>query len=221
VTFATDIAGDLTAVADGLEAVTLRPPDDDHETADVSITQALRRAIGRKEVEASGGKYTARDVVWHFKVSAGTPIVGGVIVDADSVEWSILETAKQTLGSRWRCVTTKLAVDSPGYDALVEVQEATWTKGTSGAQKVSAWLTVVAGVAARIEEKVSQVEIEGGAKTTKRTYRIALDLAQTLSQSHRLRDADGDCYRIESVEPATLRNKQVVLASKDLYSELA
>lgn len=215
-TLVADIAADFL-LFDGLEAVTLRVPADEVGSA-ATVTYALRRSIHRREVEVSGGKYTMQDSAWHFLVSAGTPVIGGTITESDGVIWTILETQKQSLDKRWRCVCRKLEV-SGGYDRLVTIEEATWAKGASGAQTAT-WSTVVAGVVARIQEQLGEVTTDDGQKIMRRSYRISLNVAQTLTQSHRIVAADGEVYKIEAVEPATIGTSQVVRAIKDPFTEI-
>src|SRR5689334_17869916 len=103
--FATDIAGDFAAVADGLESATLFAPSG----SSAPLTALLRRAITTKEAAESNGKYTTADFVMHFPVSAANPIVGGTLV-VGSDSYTILDISKQTLRNRWRCMCRLLAI---------------------------------------------------------------------------------------------------------------
>ena len=99
-----DISGDY-AIWDGSETVTHTSKPATGNVTD-SVAKALRRAVTIREVTASGGYYTMQDTIWHLALDemAYTPKEGDTTTDASSVVWTIIEVAKQTLSSRWRCV---------------------------------------------------------------------------------------------------------------------
>jgi hypothetical protein len=103
-----DLSPDLAAIADGLESITVEPQGSSAESPGAVVPHALRRAMTVQEAAASGGRYTTADVVWHLPVAelAQSPRPGDVIRDGDGGSWLILEVARTTLRTRWRCTCT-------------------------------------------------------------------------------------------------------------------
>ena len=131
--------------------------------------------------------------------------------------WTILEADKQTLGKRWRCICRKLTIDG-GAESLVTIQAANWVKGPHGSLE-SAWQDVYAGVKARIEPQLVSVTGANGQVTTETQYRIYLSVEHEVTHSSRIVGADGTVYRVQSVEPATIDGKQVVIAVSNNWGE--
>ncbi len=108
-TLATDIANDM-ADMDGIETVTLTGYRSGSTVTDTSVT-ALRRALSHREVDAGGPVgLDPSDLVWHLQANTITTIVpapGDTITDGDSVVWTVISASKETLGTRWRCLTRK------------------------------------------------------------------------------------------------------------------
>lgn len=97
-----------------LEAVTLRESATDGYT-DHAITYAKRRAVTHREVIASGGAYTASDLVWlvpNELLPTGVPIKpADQIRDAAAVDWAVLEVnPRGKFGNTWRLVTRSLVL---------------------------------------------------------------------------------------------------------------
>jgi len=100
----TDIASDM-ATFDGTETVSLW--DASANTTDSSVT-ALRRALSHREVMLNGPVgIEPDDLVFHLQgnTTAITPTSGDTITDSGSVVYTILSVSKETLGTRWRCVS--------------------------------------------------------------------------------------------------------------------
>ena len=105
-TFATDIANDYE-VFDGTETVTYsNVANGAVSSTDATVPGALRRNVQKSQL---GGELalTPQDLVWHLPVATltGTPKVGDTITDSGSVVWNMLAVSKDTLGTRWRCIT--------------------------------------------------------------------------------------------------------------------
>jgi len=188
-----DPSDDLAGVADGLQSVTVKRPGSSGST---EVTHALRRALRTREVEASGGRYTAGDVAWHLPASelASPPRPGDVILDADGRRFTVLDVRQAVLGSRWRCVARNLAVVH-GLDTYVDVQRATYSKGTGGAERAT-WHPWRTGLPARIQPAEIQVNNAHRRQTTAARFTVFLADDVELDHTHRIKGPDGTIYRI-------------------------
>ena len=88
-------------VFDGLQPVTLQPPDDGEPV----VASALKRPITLRELELSNGLYLPGDVRWHFSATGliQEPIVGTLITEADGRTWSVVEMEGAVFGARYTC----------------------------------------------------------------------------------------------------------------------
>jgi hypothetical protein len=98
-----NIAGDLIAVADGLEALTLRRAASSVET---QIPHALRRPVSKNESAASGGTVLLSDVRFHLPVVELplAPAADDLLIDSTGQTWSILRVKSATCATRWECL---------------------------------------------------------------------------------------------------------------------
>jgi len=188
-----DPSDDLAGVTDGLTSVTVTRPGSSDSS---EVTHALRRAIRTRELEESNGRYTAGDVAWHLPASelAAPPRPGDVIVDADGRRFTLLDVQQTVLGSRWRCVARNLAVVH-GLDTYVDVERATATKGTAGAERAT-WHIWRSGLAARIQPAESAVTNRHDRRTTNARFKVFLAQDLDLDHTHRIKGPDGTIYRI-------------------------
>jgi len=70
---------------------------------DGALRRALSKALFGGELNLLPG-----DLVWHLpntNMGAAVPKVGDTITDSTSVIWAVLAVSKDTLGTRWRCIT--------------------------------------------------------------------------------------------------------------------
>jgi len=165
----------------------------------VTLNGVLRRRNEFREAAPSDGLYTADDVEWHLPAAqlAFDPAPGAVLVDASGARFVMLAVEQQTLGSRWLCRTRSLAIES-GLAQQVLLQQATWTKGASGAQ-LPQWRDVRVNLAARIQPEQGEISIEYDRRLTRVTHRIFL--ADDLVLDHTYRFVAGtDAYRVLGYE---------------------
>lgn len=194
-----DASGDLVAVADQLEPVTLRPRGGG---AVVCVAHALRLAASDREMDSSGGKLSVGDVVWHLPMSelASPPQVGAVIVAGDQRRWTILEVLESRLSGRWRAGCRDLAL-AHGLRDVVRLQQARWTKGASGALSVS-WQDQQFGIAARLVPGPAAAVIERDRVALREPLTVLLAEAVPIGGRQRIIDSTGQVYDIERFEPA-------------------
>ena len=192
--FKTDIAGDFAAVVDGLEEVTLAPPDGLLGVQSVEVESALRRAVSKREAAASQGKYTTSDTAWHFPLSAGTPYLGGTITDGDGGEWRILEAHKETLSARWRCICRELAIIG-GLDTYITIQKRTASKASDGSA-VYTWAVYKVNMRARIQQEAAQREKEREQRTSRITGTVFFAEQVLLGEQYRIVAQDGTVWEI-------------------------
>ena len=194
-----DPADDLAQVADGIETVTVTRPGTSTATV---VSGALRSLVRASDAARSAGRFTATDAAWHLPTSELTeaPRAGDVIVDSDDARWTVLAVGATTLRGRWRCVARNLAVEH-GLDAYVDIERATLTKGTDGAETV-AWHTWKTGLAAKIQPVAGEPVDEHDRRVTRSTAKIYLAQDLELDRTHRVRGPDGTVYRVQSYRKA-------------------
>jgi head-tail adaptor len=190
-TFATDIAGDFEAIADGLESITLRGPSGS-SIATTEIERALRRSMKTIEAADSDGRYLSTDTVWHFDKRRGTPEIGGTIKDADGTTWRIIDRDGQTLRNRWRCVCREFKIDG-GLDTYVTIQRRTYTKATDGSSLWN-WTDYRLNVRAKIQDSGAARTIANGQRSNKISASIYFDQEFDLGQQFRVISSDGLIY---------------------------
>jgi hypothetical protein len=207
-----DTSADFVTVVDGLEACTVKFPGSPTST---SVTHALRRAIGIREAEASGGRYTTSDVNWRFPQSECTtrPPLGSKIIDTASVYWTVLGVDDVCLRGEWRCVTRALEVVA-GLDTFVRIQRAQFTKDAAGAA-VSEFFDETT-VKARIQEIGSTSGVESKLSMVRRTFEIILAEEVTIDSECQIVGPDGTEYQFDSYERAeTIDSLPMIMASTD------
>lgn len=184
-------------IFDNLEAGTLTSK---RTSGDVMfpVEQALRRALTKKELADSYGRYTGLDVVWHLPkdlIPAVDPKPGDIWTDDETeTDWTILEAKFNTLKSMWRCVSRDPVIV---FDLrqLLDVYEPTAALGVTGVREpvYAASYTAIAG---RIQEADgSQVEDRGKRGTLKR-FNIFVADQLTLTTDSQIRH-NGTIYSVK------------------------
>ena len=205
-----DPSTDFVLVTDLLETVTLRRAD---TGAVSSIAHTLRREVTQREAEASGGKYTRSDLVWHLPAGELSvfPRLGDQLIDADDAKWTILEIQLACGGARLRCLARNLAV-AAGLSDEITIQVATWSKTASGAASAT-WNDSLTGLAARIQPQTGEVTVTHDRREMRITHRIIVAEAVDVNDNHRVLDADGNVYHVVGYEqPARIDVLPVILA---------
>jgi hypothetical protein len=198
-TLAFDPGDDLADVADGLVPVTVTRPGGSGST---QVAGALRRAIDTRQLEQSGGRYTAGDATWYLPVSqlASPPRLGDAIVDADDQRWTVLEVRKTVNDGAWRCVGRNLAV-AEGLNEYIDVEKATYAKSDGGAHEPS-WQVYRTGLRARIQPLRREVKDDRQQRTTAATFRVFVAADLDLDHRHRIKGPDGTIYRVAGCRKA-------------------
>jgi head-tail adaptor len=192
-----DVQTDFSAVADGLEAVTLERADG---AGSVAISAALRRAITTREAAISDGKYTTTDVRWHLPAAglAAAPGLGDRIVDGNDETWTILETQLATCGSRFVCIARNLAV-AGGLNTLITIRREIATKGTSGAVDRT-WEDYRINVRARIQEQTAERAEQHGRQSGVVTAKVYVAEQILVDNGFQIIAADGTVYEVSGYE---------------------
>lgn len=143
-----------------------------------TVTDVVRRAPNTKEFMASGGAILSNDLVWLIAepilaAVAGTdrPTPGGVITDAASVTWTILEIMPRGLfGNTWRVVTRDLSAVF-GLTQLATIDRPNTATDTSG-KRSSAYTNVYASVRCRLQETGGAAEQLHDARSVTRQFNM-------------------------------------------------
>lgn len=198
-TFATDIADDLLEM-DGVAQVTLTRRVGNPQL-EVNV---LRRKISNREMAISDGRYSSSDARFHIQVNLfdnenPAPVIGDTITDADGDTWTILAVSKTTLDTRYACHCRNLAI-TEGVSTLVEVQIATYVKGSYGEQ-VATWATVegMDSVRAKIQLVSGDRSVDNDRLSQSEKYQIFFLAEWTATPSHRIIGPDDTKYRVLGV----------------------
>lgn len=196
-----DPSGDFEDIVDGLEAVTLAVSG----LSDQAIAKAHRNQVTNAEVEASNGLARMGDTIWIWSTAevAIRATLGSTITDADSRIFTILGIDLRVLSNTWAATCRELAVEARA-DTLIDIQQATYSKGEHGSA-VPSWADVYTDVRARIQPFEQVPEVEHDRDETERRYRIILEtelVMDTIGSDWRVVDADGDLYIVERYEQA-------------------
>lgn len=180
-----DLATDFASITDWLKPVVIDGTD---------VNACLRRAVGVREAAASGGKYTTSDVAFHLdSAECSAPAIGGTIVDEDG-SWTIISVDWQTFVKRWRCVSRQLAIVG---GLTVTIQQATYTKSTTGAEEPT-WANVSTGVSAKVHYESAEVETAHGNRVSISSVKVYFASPQTLGPNYRILASDGAILKVIS-----------------------
>jgi hypothetical protein len=180
------------AVFDQLETVRLRRRD---STQVLVLPGALRRAVGRREAQPSGGRYTAAEVRWHLPavLLSEPPRPGCMLVDSAGETWVVLTVDRCTLGSRYVCTCRGLSIDD-GLHQRVSVEQAQWYRGRFGEPRAR-WVPRQGELLVHIQALDAEQTIEHHQRRVRVTHRAYL--AEPLALDGELRlVADSAIYRI-------------------------
>lgn len=188
---------------DGLEPVILHRRGETADAPGAAIAHALRRAVTTREAGSSSGRYLASDVVWHLSVSGlpESPSPGDVLCDTDGRRWTVLDVARTTLGTRWRC-RSRCKILAYALDQTITVLVGT-IEG-----EVTTWRPWKIGLAARIE----LVPIADGGTAPRYHITIAEDLV--LDPSHRIQGPAGAVYSVLGTTPGEQLGEPPVLEAE-------
>jgi len=166
-----DPSGDFASIMDGLEAVTLRVPEQPAQ----SIANAHRGQVGAEEAEASGGYLRQSDTVWQFPASevTGAPPLGSVIEGAAGDRWTILAINLQVLSSKWEAACRNMAVEER-LDDTVSLHRATYTRDANG-EAIATWSVLLAAVKARIQPIASEANVAMDGDQASQEWRVVLE----------------------------------------------
>ena len=198
-TLAFDPGDDLADVADGLVEVTVTRP---RSSFSAQVTGALRRAINTRQLEQSGGRYTAGDATWYLPASQLTsqPRLGDVIVEGDDQRWTVLEVRKTAGDNTWRCVCRNLAV-AEGLNEYIDIEKATYAKSDGGAHEPT-WRVYRAGLRARIQPLRQEVKDDRQRRVTAATFKVFVAGDVDVDHTYRIKGPDGTIYRVTGCRKA-------------------
>lgn len=177
------------------------------------VEHAHKQGISHKEIKASAGSYTSRDVVWYLQSDDMTQAGAvGAKITYQSQIYKVLEAAYEAVDGVWRCVTRAL----PTMTTKVCVQHCSYTKEASGAQ-VPAWVDLYAEVSAHVEEISRSSERFASQGYTERTFDVYLAEDFDLDKTHRIVDAEGTVYKFVTYAGETLSELSTFTAIVDPF----
>jgi hypothetical protein len=202
-----DISDDFLEVVDNLELVTLKRPG---SSTVLIIPEALRRALSTREAQASAGKYTQDDVVWHLPaeyptdeldpptMQTVTPYVGDLIrPDGTGQIFTILEKHLETFASRWRCVTRDLIVANELTQTVTILRRKT-TRGAGAAADYTDREEVKTGFKARIQIDNTTRQVVHGRQTAITSARMFMSEAFPIDNSFVVLESNGTEWEVVS-----------------------
>ncbi len=175
------------ACFDGQETVRLQAPG---ALVSVDVSGALRTRARTQEARPSGGIVLATDVYWHLPANAVVeqPQLGTRIIDTPGTVWTVLRVDRETLGSRWQCLSRNLSL-ALGLEHVINIERATWSKDTAGAP-VATWSLLRAGMKARVQPIAAAHEVRQGQRLERVSHEIHLAEALALDENHRIVQGD-------------------------------
>lgn len=166
-------------IFDNLEAVSFVTVANSGDTT-ASIANALRRAMSYKELAASGGQYTGKDLVWWIPYtllqSAKTK---DRVIDAAGVSWVVLDATLNTLQTLWRLVTRNPII---AYDLrqLVTLAKNN-TDQDAGKQRAPEWLPYRSACPASVTRDGLDIADAFGQRTGRSSYSVVIEEVDDLS----------------------------------------
>lgn len=177
-----------------LEAITLRVAATSGYTSH-AVAYAKRRAVTSKEIMASGGVYTASDLVWlipnELLPSGVEPKPADQIRPTEGTDWTVLEIAPRgKFGNTWRIVTRNLVLAADLRDTC-DVLRPSFAQSAAG-QRTPVFAVAYDEIPCRLQETNHDVlnDFQGG-PTDRREY--------TLWVSQRLTLRAGDVAEVAGV----------------------
>lgn len=104
-----DLAADCVAL-DAAETVELWLRRSDGIIV-VPVAGALRRAMAQREQDCDGVRLAAGETIWHIPgapLPANQEILPGDSIVQGNITWAVSSATLETLGTRWRCVCTRV-----------------------------------------------------------------------------------------------------------------
>lgn len=138
-----------------LEPITLRVAAKAGYT-DSAVQYAKRRALQFKELAASGGVYTARDLVWlvptELLASGVTIKPADVVKDGGNENWTVLEVNPLgKFGNTWRLVTRNLVLAADLRDSATVYRPSAAVDAAG--QRAPVFSSVYSAVPCRLQEQ--------------------------------------------------------------------
>ena len=188
-----DPTADFATIVDRTEDVVLTRSE---SLATVAITGALRIQVTEQEAATSGGKYTRNDVRWSLVADqlSEPPRLGDTLTDSDATVWTILEVELATSASRYECTTRHVSIIE-GLNQQIDIQQAAWTKGDSGAVTAS-WNTIQTNVPARIQPLQRDIVVEHHHRIQRTTHSVFVADTFDWTGNHRIVDRAGKIYDV-------------------------
>lgn len=172
----------------------------DEEQAGVD---AIRFPITTREIAASGGVYTASDVVWSVQreLLSYTPKLGDWITDEDGTRWVIQDVSLSRLTGEYKFTARDLVLALDLRDT-VDVWRPTYDADAAGSGVADYGAEpVYEGLAARIQETDGTVAEAHGREVVERRYTIYLADRVTLQAGDQVRDGEVVYEVIDYREP--------------------
>ena len=166
-------------IFDNLEAVSFVTVANSGNTT-TNIANALRRAMSYKQLAASGGQYTGKDLVWWIPYTLlGSAKTKDKVVDAAGVSWVVLDATLNTLQTLWRLVTRNPVI---AYDLrqLVTLAKNN-TDQDQGKQRAPEWLPYRAACPASVIRESLDTADAFGQRTGRSSYSVVIEEVADLS----------------------------------------
>lgn len=180
------------------------PPEAEGEPAVI----VAERALGLREVSASGGQFQADDRLMRLAVGAADALRPGArIRDAHGLSWTIIVVRPAPAGAGAQVIVRRLPT-SEAETAPVDLFRADYTKAASGEAEV-AWVLWRSAVAVRMQPLARTVEDgeRAAAPRSSERWLVSFDSAlfdeleavELLDHRCRLRDASGRWFGVVAV----------------------
>lgn len=169
-------------VLDNMEDLIVRSRRTTGDFADYKVS-SKRRALGFKEFVASGGVYTAQDLIWLIPaelVTVGPIKPADILEPIDGQRWTVLEAPLIAEESYYKCICRNLVIANDLRD-LIDIWEATNTQDAQ-ANRTPTFAALHSKIPGRIQPIAGTIENTLGKFGLTKTYIAFLATQLTATQ---------------------------------------
>lgn len=188
---------------DNTESVTFTSHARAFDTA-YGLTNCVRRAPTWKELAASGGVYSAIDVVWLLPAALVTaagatgtkrPKPADTITDSDGTVYTVLAADYQATRSTWRLITRDMVIAYDLQDTLT-LRRPTLATDAAAGRTYSTYTTISSGIACRFQETEASTQDERGKRVTVKRYSVWVATRLYPTIEDQVLDQDSNVYEV-------------------------
>jgi hypothetical protein len=161
---------------------------------------AKRRQLRFRELAASGGAYTSRDMVWlvpvQFLPIDANPRLGDRVEPADGSSWTVTEATLNTWRSWWSLTTRNLVLVNDLSSKATLMRPTNTQDAAGGRVPVFAAVDGASNIAIRVQETEAVVEVRNGKRQATRRFTAYCEKRIYPQANDRITTSNGAIYQI-------------------------